>query len=542
MRLLRNRYLQYVIGLIIFMALYFCAFHNYFGGWIGQYHAVPAGIAGDQAFYMWALERARNAVSYGTYIHNCDWNIQGCFIMTAIPQEWPNLYFVGKMGKVFNLHTNDIINIWYMCSLVFNGLAAAYFLSQYIRSPVIFMGLAPFVAFQLSILWRMMGHFSLIAVWPMYMFFSFLIIILRLAAEGKLKTSFMSVIVLPVTIFILTQVSFYYFMFAILIMIVILGVYCLLHIAMIKRKTILSMLWISIPSLFALCIGLYVVSYTFLPDTNLIDQSFFVRSIREVEYYSAHWSDFIIPRQYTVLDGYGLAIGFDSLHNRGEVFGYLGFVVILISVIAALSLLYYVLIFGMKSFIQLLPWRDILFLLLIAVVSLFFATGTGGLIIHKVLPSFRCFNRLTPVAVLFLTAFAGMSLMHTLRSNIVVAAYSIFVGLVGYFEISGQPLLAANRIVSTYDTDKSIAILREVCMTHEIALMPEVTNYIDGPYWIYYWAEAARCRMTNVWGAGFVQHDKAQFARLPVATIRWRDYFVDPRAEITKSLSQYISR
>ena len=111
---------------------------------------------------------------YDEFINNCDWNSRGCINLTAFPQEWPNLYFIGNLGLLFSLNTYDTINTWYIGSLVLNGLAAAFFLSQFIKSPVFYFGLAPFVALQSSITARLAGHFSLVAAWPMFSFWVFL--------------------------------------------------------------------------------------------------------------------------------------------------------------------------------------------------------------------------------------------------------------------------------------------------------------------------------------------------------------------------------
>lgn len=520
---------HFALGLLLFTAFYWLVLHKLVGVWISQQDVILHGVYGDQAFYLWALERARNvAPFYDEFINNCDWNSSGCINITAFPLEWPSLYFIGNIGLLFGLNTYNTMNAWYIASLVLNGLAAAFFLSQFIKSPVFCFGLAPFAALQLSIIARLAGHFSLVAAWPMFLVLGFFIKALRSSISHSSKPHLITALGFAAATFCLTQASFYYFIFTMVIALLSLCVFWGLHIKKINVKAVGTLLKQSIPAMIALCLGLWVIRYTFLPDESVMDRTTFTRSSTEVLFFSARWTDFIFPLPgdpaYPLLKKIGIVSNPEWFKNRGdERCNYLGDVVIVVFISAAVFLLLNILICRNKSGRIPFPYRDAFFLLIMLAASLFFTTADGGLVISFYFPSLRCFNRLVPIAAFFATAFAAVLLEHTLKRHIVKMAFMGIVLLIGFYEISSKWALNPARMVSIKDSQINISRLTDVCKTHTITLSPPVSDYPRGPFPIYFWAEAADCQISNISGPGFKECNDSFRKRRPPAIIKWKE-------------------
>ena len=211
-----------------------------------------------------------------------------------------------------------------------------------------------------------------------------------------------------------------------------------LHIRKISAKAVGTLLKRSIPAIIALCIGLWIIRFTFLPDESAMDRATFNRTSADVLFYSARWTDFVFPLAgdpaYPILKKIGVVSNPEWFKNRGdETCNYLGDVVIGVFVFAVASLLLKVLLRRKKSGRISFPYRDELFLLSMLAASLFFTTADGGMILHFFFRSLRCFNRLVPIAALFATAFAAVILEDILKSHILKIAFIGIVLLMGFY-------------------------------------------------------------------------------------------------------------
>jgi hypothetical protein len=519
----------FAVGILLFAFFYWLVLHKIAGIWITQQNVILHGVYGDQAFYLWALERARNvAPYYDEFINHCSWNSSGCINLTAFPLEWPSLYFIGNIGLLAGLNTYDTMNAWYLGSLVLNGLAAAFFLSQFVKSPVFYFCLAPFAALQLSLTVRLAGHFSLVAAWPMFLFLGFLIKILRSSISPSVKPRWTTALGFTAATFCLTQVSFYYFIFSMVIAVIAGCVFSGLYIKKISAKTVAPLLKQSMPAIIALCTGLWIISYTFLPDESAKDQKTFNRTSSDVSFYSARWTDFIFPLPadpaYPLLKKIGIVSKPEWFKDRSdETCNYLGDVILFVFVSAVAALLLSILLNRKKSESIPFPVQDAFFLLVMLAATLFLTTADGGILVHFFFPSLRCFNRLVPLAALFATAFAAVILEHTLKSPAAKTAFFGIVFFIGFYEFSSQWALNPARMVSIQDSLVSISRLAKVCKSHTITVSPAIADYPRGPFPLYFWAEAANCRISNISGPGFKECTDASQKKRPSAVVKWKE-------------------
>ena len=529
MRCFAERYSQkthFIIGLLLFSIFYYIALHQLVLAWISLKNVVPGGVLGDQAFYLWILERARTSISYGEFIHNCALNSQGYILLTVFPQEWPNLYFIGKLGAFLHLTVYDTMNFWYLGGLLLNGVAAAFFLSQFTRSPVFYLGLAPLVAFQQSLICRLMGHFSLIAGWPMFFFLAFLIKALKSVISTS-RPSYTTILGLALTGFYLTQASFYYFIFSFVTVAFATSVFAAINIKKIDLKTAKRFFKSVLPCAMALALGLWIIRFTFLPEDGRIDKRTFIRNTTEVQLYSARWTDFIFPPSsnpaYTVLKTIGLGGKFEWFKNRDEIFGFLGLAVLFALATAVITLIFMLLLKRFRAGLDSFPWRDSIFLGVMLLIVLFFSTVSGGLAIHAVFQSLRCFSRFAPLAALFACAFSALTLPHLLKNHVLRVLFFIPLVAAGVYEISHEWHFKAARMVSTNECTTTIAGLREICASHTIILDPAVPDYPRGPYPIYFWAQAAGCQISNISGPGLLPGNPSFNHSLPRAVVYWKE-------------------
>src|SRR5436190_11862547 len=76
-------------------------------------HTTPFG---DQAFFLWAIERARNAHDVASFSIDCDLSTSECFDLSSVPQEWPSFYVHGRLAHFIGLRANVLMSLLYYSS------------------------------------------------------------------------------------------------------------------------------------------------------------------------------------------------------------------------------------------------------------------------------------------------------------------------------------------------------------------------------------------------------------------------------------------
>jgi len=486
--------------------------------------AVIGGIWGDQAFYLWMLERAQKADSYAGYVFNCSWNSSGCFHLEAFPQEWPSLYFLGKLGLSFGFSSVATMNAWYVSAMLMNAVVAAALILRLTKNLILAVAFGPVVATQVSILGRFNGHFSLVAIWPALLFvFVFASIIEWVEEEGYLisknkgltaetpwyfRKVWPFVLFIPVA-FIFVQTSFYYFIFAAFSAFVLGFFKTIIHFKRIKGVALIRATMLSMPGLLALLASLWIVSYTFLPDPRYADLGTHKRTLGDVAIYSARWVDFVAPQGQgpfisLVFETLGIKFRPEMFSGRGELLSFLGS--------PTLAIFFCSLLLSFLSRRWKLPpkiesdsqkiaaWQPSI-LLPSALVTLYFTTIDGGRLLNLLFSGLRCFNRMAPIAVVFLAAFS-ISLFSNMRASkiisIVAAVLILSIQVYEFFPSRQHHLVVDSTLILN-----SAAKLARHCPEAHIEPVPRIDNFVHGPYQLYFVAERSGCQLVGVQGAGF---------------------------------------
>ncbi len=500
-------------------------FYWRFADWIlalyNNPNAVTNGVWGDQAFYLWALERAKHASSYRDFIINCQWNADGCFVLESFPQEWPALYTIGKIGAFLDFSAITTMNTWYVTAVVLNTLCSGMFLLQLTKNPLLSFTFALSAVTQLSLIVRLGGHFSLVSIWPSFLFLTIFSKILELIfSEKKSITGAFNKIqfnrywpffALAPVVFLITQSSFYYFAFSAILALMYLLVTAVSHYNRVTLLLSRRFFILLLPSIASLVIGLWIVKFSFLPDLRYADQATFKRSAADVVKFSAKWVDFVNPVGHTpvmklIFDWTGFTFKTSQFEGREEICSYLGttvwflvfstFVVCVVS--GPTSLRKY------NAQFNCVLSRRLRLLGVMSVIALYLTTAGGGRLINLIFSGLRCFNRMAPFAVIFVVALC-ITICSKLKYSRQISGFLILGALlIQFFEFAWiKPphfVKDGTRFVNGAQE------LKKLCSNKSLRLVPAVPNFLYGPYDAYFVAEMAKCRILNIGGPGFQAH------------------------------------
>jgi hypothetical protein len=128
----------------------------------------------------------------------------------------------------------------------------------------------------------------------------------------------------------------------------------------------------------------------------------------------------------------------------------------------------------------------------------FAGTAQGGRVLHGLVSGLRCFNRFSPFVVLF--ASCGIAALWTTVSRRLVAAFVLILGLVFMLEFRDHPILNANLVQSVEPEVRLAEELRILCRNGVVALDPVVSDFMFGPYRLYFVAQRAGCVLDGISG------------------------------------------
>src|SRR5262245_52858263 len=463
-------------------------------------HSLPGGFRGDQAFYLWAIERARRSASFERFVVNCDWSNQGCIDLRAIPQEWNSFYLLGWLANLGHLSSDTFVSLWYYLALLLNVSASALVIERFSKNWLLAGLLSVFVGFQQSVLFRLQGHLSLVSIWPALLSLYFLWGTLEVWAGIRHARLGPQVLGFCSFIFLTGILSFYYLIFAATLSLMMVVGFCVVHWQAVvsSRSFHHTATWI-IAGVVAVtgALFLFFVPYVFFG----VGAHKHVRPIKEVILCSATWRDYVKPTGMApaaaILTPLHAELTAAEIGERWpwELHSYLGLSLCL-AIIAAI-------VYLVVSFNDSRPSASVWLWLAIATVTAFLGTGDGGQLIHKMVSGIRCFNRLSPFVALFAAAFVAATFPSSSRAGRWLAA--VLLPLV-VFEASSNPSLG-RELVSDMSSERQFAAdLHAYCPNRErLTVEPRVDDYMYGPYRIFYLAEAASCRLNGVNGPGFLE-------------------------------------
>jgi hypothetical protein len=521
------------LALILTTGAFAVAVHRLVLGFLSPARLLPAGVRGDQSFYLWALERAMRTRGYARYVMNCDWSSTSCFDLRAVPQEWNNLFLVATTGRLLHFDALQTIFSWYLLSLFGNAVAVVFFVATVIRTPgasassdpdarrrwLVAAAVAPMCAFQQSVLARLGGHFSLVAIWPLVFALAFFWRSLEAVFfEERALAPNVAGLVASIAATLLT--SFYYSGFAL----VLFPVVFLAFVQIRSPRSVLRgvsaggvrrLVLATLAVVIGTGLSLYPVRYV-LPGAGARHAASFERSGVDVQYFSAEWADFVRPSPrsavFRTLEGVGWRVGRPPAW-RGEVVSFLG-LSFLVSVVSAVS----VLVARWRQPGWTAIAREPAFVFLAAgVIVAFFATVQGGLLLHTILTPLRCFSRLAPFVTLMGAALVARVLGSTRHWRIIAAV--IFASIL--VETSTHGTLTGRTSLPTSQVEPVVAKFTSVCRTTHLYLSPSVPDYMFGPFVIYYVAERAGCRLSGVYGPGETSLANQPPDDRPAAVLQW---------------------
>ncbi len=480
---------------------------------------------GDQAFYLWAIKHSINTNNLSEFYKICNWSNSGCADLRATPHEWLSLYFIGQMGKHFNLNEIQAASIYYKSSLILNLISSFLFLYIVINNFVAAFCLAPIVSFQSSILMRLEGHLTLISVWQAFFALTFFWLTLNKIMENNFKKSLFFSGIAGIFICLLQWQTFYYTAFTF----VILPFLFLVHnyIFKIKLRSFLSIKkFLPLISILAISMaGFYPVRYTLYGIDNIKNKVVHERTRADTAYFSSKIKDFIRPIEGVYLQKSLNSLGIKfNYPDRGEVHAYLGISIILVFI---LSLLHYIFYKCSKSFrnrinsIYVINNSSILLgFMVLTGITMFFSTETGGLLINTFISKgLRCFSRISPFVCLFFAATLGIYLSGFKKS----ISYFILITMLvlTVTETRYHPYLKSlNKDGSTQHLFNNLSNdFKELCKQGSLKLVPQMPNYILGAHTILYLAEFANC---NIEGIGPITHINDNKFKLAVGEISWK--------------------
>jgi hypothetical protein len=478
--------------------------HEVLALFIQHPRSVPLGAKGDQAFYLWAIERAMNARNFHDYVAQCDWSRTGCFELTAIPQEWRSFFLMGRVARLLHVGSAEFISVYYYSALLLNVLAAYWFIARVSGNYVLAGVLAGVVGFQQSIVWRIQGHLSLISIWPLVLAMIALTGVVEDLSAQRVKIRFVgSLVLLGLSIITTALVSYYYFLFG-LVLLPALGAVLLVLRA--RREAPPRLLTarqglLTITALLATGAATAWVLLPALPNrTQQRHAESYERSADDVHKCSSRWVDYFKPtafsRSMPVYQTLGLQIREEDIGDRWpwELHAFLGATfwagLILTSGMAAW------LLFRRRHNVDPAALAGAGAFTLMALAAASLGTEHGGSLLHSCVAGLRCFNRFAPFVALFGCCAIATAWSSTKRG---AAIASLVLALIFVAEFWRHSILNAN-LVRTLEPEFQLAAeMRRQCGSGALSVSP-ISDFMPGPYRLYYVAQLARCHLDGISG------------------------------------------
>lgn len=483
-------------------------------------HSIHTTIFGDQAFHMWAIERARHAASFSEFVVDCDLSTTRCFDLRRAAFEWPSFYVHGKVARLFGLESNVLMSLVYYTSPLLNALAAFAFVGTVSREWLIAGAVGPLVGFQLSPLFRLRGHLCLVYVWPLVLSLSFWWLVLVLFSRrdaARTSTLLLCSFGFACSWTLLSVLSYYYFAFS-------LPLLSVLTIAFFAfrmyepgfcEKALPGRLAIALGPPALACIAIVSINAHAMVGRSAAGLSL-ARSVSDVLRYSPELRDYFVPygvpsptagegpfesaAAFPLFRALGVVQTNRQLADRGEVFAFLGATAL--GLFLATAIFFAVRAARRRGDFDL---RRCATVATVGVVAGFLGTAEGGRYFHALVPALRCFNRMAPFVVLSIATLAAViwaQYERAARAVAVVVALSSLAEFRGY-ATSGRLLDPAN-LWDLTSFRRSAGALSSACADGALRVEPPIVDYTLGPYWKLLASEIARCRLDDVGGPGTV--------------------------------------
>jgi hypothetical protein len=523
--LTRRAWVISVIGLLLTLASFLIVVRGPLRAFASAPRSLPVGLEGDQVFFTWAVERAASSESFHAFVWNCDWSASGCIDLRSVPQEWPLLYGLGVIARATNASGATVVSGWYLLNVLLNALAALAFIGTVSGAWLLAGALAPLVAFQQSLIWRINGHLALAAAWPLI---ASMAAFWRVLEDIRVDRSRRFRFDLPLLIALLLAMAFgsyYYLLFGAILLPAVAVAFAVVH----RREgSVLSMLrtrkfaW--------LLAGVVAAGGSFVafqlanrpPNRHAATER---RPLSDVVACSATWRDYVQPTGLSGAVGLFRRSGLDlppaAISGRWpwELHGYLG-ATVLAGLIATMCALLASRVVRRRRPDAPLDAGGAAVLFALAVGAAFLGTGSGGRIVHALVPAARCFNRIAPFTVVFVAAAIATAWRPRPALAGGVAALLFAAGLAEHWR---APLLARERMVPISADLRFAEQFRIACRGERVRLEPPVEDFMFGPYRIYYLAQLARCPLDGVRGPGFQDAPHADPPNARDLVLRWEE-------------------
>ena len=521
-----------VPGLALALGVYALLMHGMVERAMQTRAPLPNGAQGDQAFYAWAIERARTSPTFRDYVVNCDWSASGCTDLRSVPQEWPSFYMLGKLARLAGGDSASFLSGWYFLAVLLNTLAAAWFIAAVSRSWWLAGALAPLVGFQQSLAWRLNGHLPLASAWPLIgAMAAFWRVCETIRDRGPRRVLLVRLLVFLVLLLGAALSSYYYLIFGLLLFPLLLLAFVVVYWRQLGGFNLLRR---AESGLVAAGIALTAGAFLAVAAAGPLgpgapkDAPSYQRSSEDVRRCSAAWVDYVKPTGLSgsrdLLARIGLSLSVREVGDRfpHELHSYLGatfWAAVAATLIAAAAAMF------IEQRRRRTPderdrERRTLRLAVftgLALVTAFLGTGFGGALVHRFVTAARCFNRLAPFVALFGCAVVAIFWARYRRAAPILA---VLLAVATSAEYRHNGLVRPRLIQSTADHVDFAAALRPRCLLGMLTVDPPVADFMFGPYRLFYVAQLAGCRLDGIRGSGFIPGAGAAPARAP-GVLRW---------------------
>jgi hypothetical protein len=387
----------------------------------------------------------------------------------------------------------------------------------------------------------MLGHFALIGIWPLFLAAWISFVLGKSTAKTRSTASQKSILGLWLSYLVVFNLaaffSFYYAMFAAVIsaFFFFFGVWAeglaISDLISKFRSIVSAKKWLAslaVSTIVAVAIFLHLFGYAVQGYHEVKHQGSAHRSWQEVVIFSTNLPD-LFSEAVKKMDRIVHQRDYDPVFEaQGENFPYVG------DALTVLCLV--VLTAGFITPFKVKPNEKLW--LVGTMITVFWSTPLGGIIVHAFVSSARCFNRLSPLVVLVLGVLMAFLILRWTqafwsRSKLAEIGIGIIIGVVTVFEIHNSPQFRWIREMS-YSTDPVCAkvgtMLKNYCQGSSkpwIEVSPPVEDILVGPYNLYHLAEKAGCRLTPINGMKYAPLPQESFDReVPKLRVSWdsKDY------------------
>ena len=492
---------------------------------------LPGGIVGDQGFFLWALERALHSDSWAAFVHICSWSERFCFDLRAVPEEFNNVFTVATIARWLHQDSFHAIFGWYYLGLLLNVIAATAFIGTVSGNWIMAGALGCAVGLHESTLWRIMGHFSLVGIWPMIFSLTFLWKTLDAVFSGG-RGWISSLVAGCISLFLTVWTSFYYTIFGLVLFPTTAVCFFMTRLPRASEdrgasigacpRTARRLLVCAVCALVTLALVMYPLRYLTL-DLG-VEKANYVRSEDDVRRYSALWNFYVRPSSLSAAFHWLWRLGIRVPPPDGRVYGdvheFLG-ITFLVFLFWATCVVFHQWVMARRSSATLSSWTRAYGVFLAAfLMVVFFSTAPGGLLIHEMFQGIRCFGRMAPFAALFGAVLIGRSFRDTARPYLLALVFAVGFTL----EQSHHALVDGQRLIGTAVFDPFVQKLSEECKTRRLHISPETGEYTNTPllFPVFFLAERAGCRLSGIDGPG--KYVNPAPVQIPTAslTLRWQ--------------------